>query len=122
MSPVCLEVFHDTLRFFVRCTVAVIVIACLVCHDHDTLLYQPVKALLQRGVHFGDSGCKPFGIEAVIVHCSFPPPEEKKRFEAYLQKKLDLIQLPNKDEDFLRQRILTMYANPAINHLKAIAQ
>ena len=57
MSPVCLEVFHDTLRFFVRCTVAVIVIACLVCHDHDTLLYQPVKALLQRGVHFGDSGC-----------------------------------------------------------------
>ena len=47
-------------------------------------------------------------------------PEEKKRFEAYLQKKLDLIQLPNKDEDFLRQRILTMYANPAINHLKAI--
>ena len=45
-------------------------------------------------------------------------PEEKKRFEAYLQKKLDLIQLPNKDEDFLRQRILTMYANPAINHLK----
>lgn len=49
-------------------------------------------------------------------------PEEKKRFEAYLQKKLDLIQLPNKDEDFLRQRILTMYANPAINHLKAIAQ
>ena len=49
-------------------------------------------------------------------------PEEKKRFEAYLQKKLDLIQLPNKDENFLRQRILTMYANPAINHLKAIAQ
>ena len=72
MSPVCLEVFHDTLRFFVRCTVAVIVIACLVCHDHDTLLYQPVKALLQRGLHFGDSGCKPLGIEAVIVHCSFP--------------------------------------------------
>ena len=66
MSPVCLEVFHDTLRFFVRCTVAVIVIACLVCHDHDTLLYQPVKALLQRGVHFGDSGCKPFGIEAAL--------------------------------------------------------
>ena len=53
--------------------------------------------------------------------CAYTP-EEKKRFEAYLQKKLDLIQLPNKDEDFLRQRILTMYANPAINHLKAIAQ
>ena len=72
MSPVCLEVFHDTLRFFVRCTVAVIVIACLVCHDHDTLLYQPVKALLQRGVHFGDSGCKKVSKVYVIDHCSFP--------------------------------------------------
>lgn len=46
-------------------------------------------------------------------------PEEKQRFEAYLQKKLDLIQLPNKDEAFLRRCMLQMYANPAINYLKA---
>lgn len=46
-------------------------------------------------------------------------PEEKQRFEAYLQQKLNLIQLPNKDEDFLRRCILQMYANPAINYLKA---
>lgn len=45
--------------------------------------------------------------------------EDKVRFETYLQKKLDLIQLPGKDEDFLRRCMLTMYANPAINHLKA---
>ena len=46
-------------------------------------------------------------------------PEEKQRFETYLQQKLDLIQLPNKDEAFLRRCILQMYANPAINYLKA---
>lgn len=46
--------------------------------------------------------------------------EDKARFEAYLQKKISLIQLPDKDEPFLRKCILTMYANPALNYLKAI--
>ena len=48
-------------------------------------------------------------------------PEEKVKFEAYVQKKLDLIDLPDKDEAFLRKCILTMYANPVVNHLKAVA-
>lgn len=47
-------------------------------------------------------------------------PEEKAKFEAYVQKKLDLIDLPDKDEPFLRKCILTMYANPVVNHLKAV--
>lgn len=46
--------------------------------------------------------------------------KDKATFESYLQKKLDMIDLPNKDIPFLRQCILTMYANPAINHLKAL--
>lgn len=46
--------------------------------------------------------------------------EDKARFEAYLQKKISLIQLPDKDEPFLRKCILTMYANPVLNYLKAI--
>jgi hypothetical protein len=29
------------------------------------------------------------------------------------------IELPNKDEAFLRERMLTMYANPVRNYLKA---
>jgi hypothetical protein len=29
------------------------------------------------------------------------------------------IEIPNKDEAYLRERILTMYANPAINFLAA---
>ncbi len=46
--------------------------------------------------------------------------EDKKRFEEYLQKKMSMIDLDNKDEAFLRERILVMYANPVVNHLKAI--
>lgn len=46
--------------------------------------------------------------------------EDVARFNGYLQQKLSLIDLPNKDEAFLRQCLLTMYANPAINHKKAM--
>lgn len=45
--------------------------------------------------------------------------EEKMRFEQYLAGQMAKIQLDNKDEEFLFERMLTMYANPAINHLKA---
>ena len=45
---------------------------------------------------------------------------EKASFEAYLEQRIALIDLPNKDEIFLRERILTMYANPLINHLKSL--
>ena len=45
---------------------------------------------------------------------------DKAEFEAYLNKQMDKIDLPNKDMDFLRRYMLTMYANPTINHLKAI--
>jgi len=44
---------------------------------------------------------------------------DKQRFEAYLSAQLAKISLPNKDEAFLRERILTMYANPVRNHLAA---
>ena len=38
-----------------------------------------------------------------------------KIFEDYLQGQLDKIQLENKDEGFLRHKMLEMYANPAIH-------
>jgi hypothetical protein len=38
-------------------------------------------------------------------------------FDAYLQKQLDKIQLPEKDIPFLTEKILEMYANPVINFL-----
>ncbi len=45
--------------------------------------------------------------------------KEKATFETYIQQQLDKIELPNKDEQFLRTKILEMYANPLINKLKA---
>ena len=41
-----------------------------------------------------------------------------ERFECYLKGQLDKIKLPQKDEAFLRERMLTMYANPARNQIK----
>ena len=46
-------------------------------------------------------------------------PSDKARFEAYLSERIAKINLDNKDEDFLRERILTMYANPLYNYEKA---
>ena len=45
--------------------------------------------------------------------------QDKDRFEQYLQGQLAKITLPNKDEAFLRERMLTMYANPLRNYLLA---
>ncbi len=42
-----------------------------------------------------------------------------QRFEAYIDGQLAKIDLPAKDEDYLRERLLTMYANPARNWLSA---
>lgn len=44
--------------------------------------------------------------------------QDKERFEQYLQGQLAKIKIPNKDEAFLRERMLTMYANPVRNYLK----
>ncbi len=46
-------------------------------------------------------------------------PADRLRFEDYLQQQLDKITLPGKDEPFLRERLLTMYANPLRNYLAA---
>ena len=40
---------------------------------------------------------------------------DRQRFESYLKGQLAKVKLPNKDEAFLRQKMLEMYANPAIN-------
>ena len=40
-------------------------------------------------------------------------------FEDYLQKQIDKIELPNKDESYLRSKMLEMYSNPLKNHVEA---
>lgn len=41
--------------------------------------------------------------------------EDKAKFEKYIQGQLAKIDLPNKDEAYLKERLLTMYANPVRN-------
>lgn len=43
--------------------------------------------------------------------------KDKAFFEEYIQKQLDKIELPGKDETFLRTKLLEMYANPLKNYL-----
>ena len=45
--------------------------------------------------------------------------EDKKKFADYIGQQLNKIKIPNKDEDFLREKLLLMYANPLVNHLAA---
>lgn len=52
-------------------------------------------------------------------HSAHYTQEEKSDFENYLNSRIELIDLPEKDPVFLKERILTMYANPLINHKKA---
>ena len=49
-------------------------------------------------------------------------PEEKVTFDKYLQSRLDKIEVPAKDEVFLRERLLEMYAYPVRNQLHALAE
>lgn len=42
---------------------------------------------------------------------------DKMQFETYLQKQIEKIDLPDKNEIFLRTKILEMYSNPLKNHM-----
>lgn len=46
--------------------------------------------------------------------------KDKVAFEKYLKERIALVDLPNRDEAFLRERLLTMYANPVLNYEQTI--
>ena len=52
------------------------------------------------------------------AHAAHYSEADKQRFDNYLAERIAKVELDGKDEAFLRERILTMYANPAINQLK----
>ena len=58
-------------------------------------------------------------LENTDVHASEYTEEEKAKFMKYIEGQLAKIDLPNKDEAYLRERLLTMYANPVRNYLAA---
>ncbi len=48
--------------------------------------------------------------------------KDETRFSKYLKGQLAKIDIPDKDEPFLMERMLTMYANPLRNYLNATSQ
>lgn len=56
-------------------------------------------------------------LEGNEAHAGRYTADDKAVFEKYLQGQIAKIDIPNKDEAFLRERMLTMYANPARNCL-----
>lgn len=54
-------------------------------------------------------------LEGTTAHADRFTAEQKAQFDGYIAQQMAKIQLPNKDEAFLRERLLTMYANPARN-------
>ena len=46
---------------------------------------------------------------------------DRQKFEQYISTQIDKINIAGKDNDFLRERMLTMYANPLFNKEKAIS-
>ena len=59
-------------------------------------------------------------LEGTKAHADRYTDEDRQHFEAYMQGQMAKIQLPNPDTDFLRERILTMYANPVRNQLSVL--
>lgn len=56
-------------------------------------------------------------LEGNEAHAGRYTADDKAAFGKYLQGQIAKIDIPNKDEAFLRERMLTMYANPARNCL-----
>lgn len=54
------------------------------------------------------------------IHLGYELFERGTDFEAYIESRLAKIDIPNKDEDFLRERLYEMYRNPEKNHRIAV--
>ncbi len=61
-------------------------------------------------------------LESSDRHAAHYDETDKRQFEAYIEKKLGMVTIENADMPYLRERILTMYANPAKNQETANSQ
>ena len=88
-----------------------------------TEYYKVVAERMDREIHQGYElfPCNYIALDALngdSTHASHYTEADKQRFEQYLSGQIAKITLAVKDEAFLRERILTMYANPARNYLR----
>ena len=54
------------------------------------------------------------------IHAAYEMYERGEAFDAYIESRLQLINLSNKDTDFLRDRLYEMYNYPVINHERVV--
>ena len=85
-----------------------------------TEFYKAVAERMDREIHRGYNlfACNYIALDELNGtpdNASHYTDADKQRFERYLSGQIAKINIPNKDEAFLRERILTMYANPVIN-------
>ncbi|MCF0235540.1 MAG: 1-acyl-sn-glycerol-3-phosphate acyltransferase [Bacteroidaceae bacterium] len=98
-----------------------------VAHLPEHELFEAVATHLDREIHKGYRLYATNYVAADLLEngqrfASHYSADEQREFEAYLRRRIAKVDLPNPDEAYLRQCILTMYANPLYNHLKAIGK
>ncbi len=86
-------------------------------------LFARISALIDRGIHanyslYPNNYVAHDLLTASREFASHYTEADEKRFVAYIEQQLARIDLPGKDEDFLRSKLLLMYANPLTNNLK----
>lgn len=54
------------------------------------------------------------------IHQGYEIFERGTEFEAYIDSRVAKVEVPNKDEAFLRDKIKEMYSNPVMNHRKSL--
>lgn len=57
-------------------------------------------------------------LDGNTAHSDHYTPAERDAFEQYLNTQIGKVEIENRDDDFLKTAILTMYANPARNQLR----
>ena len=87
-------------------------------------LYASVAAFIDRQIHrnYRLYPCNYVALDLLrgsTAYRSAYMDVDQTAFEQYIRGQLAKIELENKDESYLRERLLTMYANPAINYLAA---
>ena len=88
-------------------------------------IYNKVAAYIDRQIHanyrlYPGNYVALDLLEGTDAHASQYCEEQKATFLKYLEGQLAKIDVPHKDEAYLKERMLTMYANPVRNHLATL--
>lgn len=91
---------------------------------HKVELYPVIAAHIDREIHsnyhlYANNYVAYDALLETDRFASLYTPEEADRFDTYIKGQIEKIDLPSPDYDYLKRMLLTMYANPLINYLKA---